>query len=78
MLRLLAYDVDALAHLMLKVASDDCDREGMGRASREIVSHWSPETFAEGLWRAVEAALSAPRAKASILDKALLRALTHR
>jgi len=71
-------DVDALAGLMLKVAADDCDRAAMGQASREIISHWTPQTFAENLSKAVEAAMNAPRLKANLLDKTLLWALIHR
>ncbi|WP_333689110.1 glycosyltransferase family 4 protein [Methylococcus capsulatus] len=69
------YDVDALSRLMLKVASDDCDRAAMGRASQEIIARWSPETFAENLSKAVDAALNPPGLKASLLDTALLWAL---
>ncbi|WPL19410.1 GDP-mannose-dependent alpha-(1-6)-phosphatidylinositol monomannoside mannosyltransferase [Thiorhodovibrio winogradskyi] len=72
------YDVDALAGLMLKISSDDCDRAAMGQASREIIARWTPQTFAENLARAVEAASQAPRSKASLFDKALLWALMRR
>jgi len=68
-------DVQELAARMSDVASHDCDRTAMGMASREIISHWTPETFAAGLMKAVEHAMEAPRPKASILDKALLWAL---
>ena len=54
------HDVDALARLMLDMASDACDRAAMGRASREIVARWSPATFAEGFGGPSVAALDAP------------------
>lgn len=72
------YDVDALAQLMLKIASDACDRAAMGQASREIIARWTPQTFAENLYKAAEAALNAPRPKATFLDKALLWVLMRR
>lgn len=72
------YDVDALATLLGKIASRHCDRLAMGKASREIISQWSPETFATGLQRAVEAALAVPRRDAGLLDQALLLALSRR
>lgn len=72
------YDVDALAGLMRKIAADDCDREVMGQASREIIARWTPQTFAENLCKAAEAAMNAPRPKANLLDKALLWALMRR
>lgn len=72
------YNVDALAQLMLKMASDDCDRAAMGQASREIIARWTPQTFAENLCKAAEAALNAPRSKASFLEKILLWILIRR
>ena len=72
------YDVDALANLMLQMSSGDCDRLAMGRASREIISRWTPENFAEGLAQAVEAALSSPHPQARWIDKALLWTLSYR
>jgi glycosyltransferase involved in cell wall biosynthesis len=72
------YDVTALARLMHKVASGECNLETMGSSSREIIRRWSPDTFAEGLRKAVEAALDWPRPKATVADKALLWALMHR
>lgn len=73
------YSTDELARLMLKISSlPEEQREAMGRRSREIIQHWGPERFAEGMKKAVQAALSAPRPKATILDKALLWALIYR
>ncbi|ASF45701.1 glycosyltransferase [Methylovulum psychrotolerans] len=72
------YDVNALTQLMLRVASDDCDLDIMGAASREIISHWTPETFADNLLKATDAALKALRPKITLLDKALLWALIRR
>lgn len=72
------YDVDALAGLMLKISSDDCDRVAMGQASREIIARWTPQTFAENLVKAAEAALQAPRPKLGLRDKTLLWALMRR
>jgi glycosyltransferase involved in cell wall biosynthesis len=72
------YKVDQLAALMTKISSPDCDRNAMGQASRSIISHWTPETFAENLLKAAQAAIEAPRPRASILDKLLLRAMINR
>ena len=72
------YDPGQLAGLMLKVSSDQGDREAMGRASREIIKDWGPERFADGLMEAVEVARSRPLPKASWLDRSLLWALVHR
>ncbi len=71
-------DADALAGLMSKIASDECDRDSMGRASREIISRWTPEVFAQNLLKAAESALAAPPPKAGLSDSILLTALIHR
>ena len=52
--------------------------DSMGQASREIIARWTPQTFAENLYKAAEAALNAPRPKASLLDRMLLWALIRR
>lgn len=72
------YDVESLAKLMLNISSGECDLTAMGRASREIISAWGPETFAENLMHAAEAAKQAPRSKASLLDRMLLWGLMRR
>jgi len=73
------YDVVGLARLMFRIsAMSEDQRQAMGRRSREIIRHWGPERFAEGMRKAVETALSAPRPRARLLDKALLWALIHR
>jgi glycosyltransferase involved in cell wall biosynthesis len=73
------YDTDELARLMSRISSmTDAKRSAMGQASREIISRWTPETFADGLTKAVEVALNTPRPKATLYDTALIRALFHR
>lgn len=72
-------DVDGLSKLMVRMSALTREqRVAMGRSSQKIIARWSPETFAENLWRAVEAALAAPRPKPSALDQALLWLLMHR
>jgi glycosyltransferase involved in cell wall biosynthesis len=67
------FNVEGLAELMARVSQLTPEqRLAMGRASQEIMARWTPETFAEGLWRAVEAAEAAPQASLSALDRALL------
>ncbi len=48
------YDVEELARLMLEISSGRVDLAAMGEASRNIIVHWSPETFAGNLMQAVE------------------------
>jgi glycosyltransferase involved in cell wall biosynthesis len=72
------YDVDDIAAAMIKIADGTCDREAMGRASREIVARWSPERFAESLSCAVETALGAGPPVADAIDHLLLWSLRQR
>ena len=73
------YDVEQLSGLMLRTSMmSDADRAAMGQASREIISRWTPETFATNLRKAVEVALAAPRPRATLLEKTLLWALIRR
>lgn len=72
------YDVEALSALMVRVASDDCDRVAMGHASWEIISRWTPQIFADGLTKAVETASGLPRPRAGLLDKLLVELLMRR
>jgi glycosyltransferase involved in cell wall biosynthesis len=67
-------DAGQLARLLLRVATDD-GRAAMGRRSREVIADWSPARFADGLGRAVEAALAAPAPRAGLADRAIVRAL---
>jgi 1,2-diacylglycerol 3-alpha-glucosyltransferase len=73
-----ADDGKALAGLMLKIARGGCDVAAMGRASRDIIAHWTPETFADGLSRAAQAALSVRPRSIGILDRLLLGVLNRR
>jgi len=73
------YDTEELSRLMLRLTGmSETQRAAMGQASAEIISRWTPETFAANLIKAVEVALAAPRPKAAVLDKALLWAMIYR
>jgi glycosyltransferase involved in cell wall biosynthesis len=49
------YDTGVLAQLMRKMSSGDLDLKAMGEASRTIIAGFSLETFAQNLFKAVEA-----------------------
>lgn len=71
-------DVDQLAQLMLRLWSVEPDQlHRMGEASRQIISHWSPELFARNLWKAAETAIALPRPRPTFLDRLLLWALLY-
>jgi len=69
---------EQMADLMLRISSDEERRQEMGARSREIIANWGPERFASGVKAAVEAALSAPRKKAGLLDRLILWGMTRR
>lgn len=71
-------DVEGIARLMFKMAHGGVDLETMGRAGRTIIADWSPERFADGLEKAVEAALRVGPKRQSFLDRAVLLAMMRR
>ncbi len=71
------FDVEELSRRMYDLAHGDVDRASMGRASREIIAHWGPERFAQGLEAAVEIALSFPRPRAGWPLRVLLASLVN-
>ena len=53
-------ETDDLSARMAQMAgAGDQRRREMGAASREIIAHWGPERFAQGLWQAAQAARAA-------------------
>ena len=68
-------DVGGLARLMLKLSCGEVDLAAMGRASREIIGLWTPDTFAENLILAAQCALLQPKPRAGLLDRWLLSAV---
>ena len=72
------YDIKELTGRMLHIAGGNCDLVSMGRASREIIARWSPETFAAGMMKAATAALASPPPRAGWFDRALLWMLMRR
>ncbi|MEZ4695505.1 MAG: glycosyltransferase [Rhodothermales bacterium] len=73
-------DTGLLADIMRRVTSEDAERMLFGRASRERISDWSPETFAHGLAEAIRIALrNPPRFRiAAQLVLTLLRVVARR
>lgn len=71
-------DPDALAQLMSRMSGADLDREAMGRASRNRIQEWSPETFAQNMSAAAEVARRQDVRSLSWPDRLLLRTLTYK
>lgn len=72
------YEINELSNLMQHIASSECDRASMGKASLEIISNWTPATFAENLSKSALSAVNAPRLKYNFLNRALLWALMRK
>ena len=71
-------DVEQLAGLMHQLTETPKPQlTRMSSASREIVRRWSPEVFAENLWKAVQIAISKPRPQAGWIDRLLLCGLLN-
>jgi glycosyltransferase involved in cell wall biosynthesis len=72
-------NVEQLAQLMFQISAFQPFRlSAFGSASREIISNWGPERFADGLRRAVEYALQSPPLCASWAQKLILEILSRR
>lgn len=72
------FNVEEIASRMQEISHGEHDLIAMGQASRDIIRDWSPQAFAENMLKAAQAAIEAPRPKASLLDRALLYALARR
>lgn len=72
------YDVHALAGLMCKLSENESMRETMGKESLNIIGRWTPDTFAEGFWKAVEVALKLPQLPMRFYDRGLFELLIRR
>ena len=71
------HDVEALATLMTRIAAPETDRDVMGTHSREIVAGWSPERFAESMWRAALAGRARANRHPNLAVQAALVALNR-
>lgn len=71
-------DVAGLAAALHNMAADDRGRKSMGAASQNLIANWTPETFANGLDRAVQAAIDVPLSPRPIADRLLLWSLLQR
>jgi glycosyltransferase involved in cell wall biosynthesis len=74
-----ATSVSSIMHAMTKIMlATPQELSSMGIRSREIVSNWGPERFAEGLKSAADAGLATGTNRRYVWDTLLLRALSRR
>ena len=59
------------------MANGSLDLKLMAQQSLEIISRWSPQTFASNLQAAVEKAKTEPSPKANFLNQLVLKALLN-
>jgi glycosyltransferase involved in cell wall biosynthesis len=71
-------DPENLAQLMHRISGADVDRTAMGRASRNRIRAWSPDTFAQNMTAAAETARQQDLPSLTPIDRLLLRALVHK
>jgi 1,2-diacylglycerol 3-alpha-glucosyltransferase len=69
--------IESLADLMLEMSGGGSDLHAMGQASRAIISHWTPGTFATRLMQAVQVARMHGHDR-GLIDGAILQILQHR
>jgi 1,2-diacylglycerol 3-alpha-glucosyltransferase len=70
-------NIEQLASLMLKISAFDFPLSTFSSASRELISNWGPERFAQGLCAASEQALKDGAKRAVIFDRLLLRHISR-
>jgi glycosyltransferase involved in cell wall biosynthesis len=71
-------DIEQVASLLLRVSAAQFPLADFGIASRQLISAWGPERFANGLRDAVAVALKSPRPRIGRFDRLLLRLLLRR
>ena len=72
------YNVDQLAELMFQISAFQLFRlSAFGSASTRLIADWGPERFASGLKQAVECALRVGPSKASLVQRLILKLITH-
>ena len=72
------YDVKRLAELMQKISGDEIDLVKMGQASRDMISEYSPDVFAEGVLKAARKAMAQPAQTNGYLTRSLLKFMAGR
>jgi len=72
------FDLCELTGHMAYLSGKECNRETMGKASKDIIEHWSLNTFSKGILNAAEAALEMPVRPTGLMDKVLLWSLIRR
>jgi glycosyltransferase involved in cell wall biosynthesis len=70
-------DVPGLSQRMLRMSDGALDLKLMAQQSHEIISRWSPQTFASNLQAAVEKAKTEPSPKAGFLNQLVLKTLLN-
>ena len=70
-------DADELATLLARLTEASPDElNRMGERSAEIISHFRPEDFADGLWRAAQAGRSRSNRRMAYPARGVLSALS--
>jgi len=70
--------MEAMTDVLLRTDALSCqERAAMGLRSREIISHWGPEQFSDGLWNALQVAMRRAgdrKRRLSLADRLISRA----
>lgn len=72
------WDVAGLAAALHNMAADEHGRKNMGACSQSLIANWTPETFADGLEQAAQAAIDVPLSPRPFADRLLLWSLLQR
>lgn len=72
------YNTEEIASVLEAISSPDCDREAMGRRSREIIAGWDLDRFVKGMDAAGTSALAHATSRHSIVGRTTLKLLSVR
>ncbi len=72
------FKIESLVSIMLRISYSDFNIKLLGKKSLEIISNWTPNTFADSIDKAAKAALVAPKHRMSIINKLILNIAMRR
>jgi len=71
------YETMEITAALGKITSPSLSREGMGTIGRQVVTHWGPIRFAEGLRQAIDTARNRPLPDANRAERLMLAAIGY-
>lgn len=71
-------DIEGITIAIEKITAPDCDRTSMGKFSQKCIAEWNLDRFLAGFEEAAKTAIDTPIKKKSLVNRAILKALTRK